>query len=119
MSTLEDVNRLKLWDYRIQHFDGSRLLVIGDNDLTYHHEVELVFTDVYHINCDVDFHHPQFFEMGSCGCGCGAFFTGIQAEDKDFAIAAEKLEVSLGTVFHYRCKDLQPGERIASWVDTD
>lgn len=95
------------------------MLMIGDNNLTYHHEVELIFTDVVHIRCDINVYHPQFSNLGSCPCGCEAIVIGIQAEEADFEIAAEKLEIVTGTVFHYHRRNLQPGERIAQWVDTD
>ena len=116
MSTLIDANNLKLWDYRIQHFDGSELLVIGSNNLVYYHDVELVFTDVCRIDCAINFHPPQFHDFGPCPCGCGASQYHIQAEDSEFTIAAEKLEIVLGTVFHYQRNELKPGERIAPWV---
>ena len=119
MPSLDEVNALKLWDYQIQHFDGSRLLVIGGNDLTYYHDVELVFTGVVHISCDTNFSHPQFSDSGSCHCVCGAYRTGIKTDEADFAIVAENREIIIGTVFHYQRKDLKPGERIAPWVDVD
>lgn len=116
MSTLEAVNELRLFDYRIQHFDGWQLLVIGDHDLTHHHHVELISTDVQHIHSDIEFYHPKFRDLGPCLCGCTGRRLGIQADRSNFEIISAKLEIVIGNVYHYNRENIEPGERIALWV---
>lgn len=113
---LEKVNELQFFNYRLQHFDGWKLYVIGDNDLSYHHGVELILTGVKHITCDVDFYHPVFRHLGSCVCGCSGQRLGIQTDSGSFEIVFDGLEIVTGVVFHYQRPNLQPGERIASWI---
>lgn len=40
MRDLEDLNR-RWWDWQADRWDGSGLRLIADNDLTYHHSVEV------------------------------------------------------------------------------
>jgi hypothetical protein len=33
------------WDWQVDRWDASAFRLIADNDLTYHHSVEVTFTD--------------------------------------------------------------------------
>jgi hypothetical protein len=116
MQTLADINELRLSTYQLQEFDGCRLLIVGDHDLSYHHQVELIFFDVQHIKCDVEFYDPVFQLLGPCHCGCGSQRIGIRADGGSFEITAAGYQIVTGLVFHYDRENLQPGERIAPWV---
>ena len=59
MRDLEELNR-RWWDWQADRWDGSGLRLIADNDLTYHHSVEVTFTDVVWVACADLFHHPVF-----------------------------------------------------------
>ena len=48
------------WDRRVDLWDSSTLRLIADNDLTYHHSVEVSFTDVAWVATADTFHHPTF-----------------------------------------------------------
>ena len=48
------------WDWRVDLWDSSTLRLIADNDLTYHHSVEVSFTDVAWVAAADTFHHPAF-----------------------------------------------------------
>lgn len=48
------------WDWQVDRWDVSGLRLIADNDLTYHHSVEVTFTDVVWASCSDLFHHPGF-----------------------------------------------------------
>lgn len=54
---IEELNR-RWWDWQADRWDGSGLRLIADNDLTYHHSVEVTFTDVVWVACADLFHHP-------------------------------------------------------------
>ena len=55
MLTLSELNAMQLTKYRIQQFDGELLFVVGDDDLSCHHQVEITFRGVQHIHCDIEF----------------------------------------------------------------
>ena len=48
------------WDWEVRRWDASALCLIADNDLSYHHSVEVTFTDVVWTACADMFHHPAF-----------------------------------------------------------
>ena len=48
------------WDWQVELWDGSAFRLIADNDLTYHHSVEVTFTDVVWVASADLFHHPVF-----------------------------------------------------------
>ena len=48
------------WDWQVDRWDVSAFRLIADNDLTYHHSVEVTFTDVVWVSCADMFHHPGF-----------------------------------------------------------
>ncbi|WP_109595960.1 hypothetical protein [Actinoplanes xinjiangensis] len=56
LMTLND----RWWDWQVDRWDVSGLLLVADNDLTYHHSVEVTFTDVVWVSCTDLFHHPVF-----------------------------------------------------------
>lgn len=48
------------WDWDVLHFDGSQLRLAAGHDLTYHHGLEVVFTDVTYMACPTQFRDPRF-----------------------------------------------------------
>lgn len=59
---MRDITELshRWWDWQVAAWDGPGLRLIADNDLTYHHSVEVTFTDVAWVACADLFHHPVF-----------------------------------------------------------
>jgi hypothetical protein len=49
------------WDWMVQSWDGWRLRLVADNDLTYHHLVEVDFLDAAYVRVPLRvFSHPMF-----------------------------------------------------------
>ena len=48
------------WDWQVDLWDSSTLRLIAGNDLTYHHSVEVAFSDVAWVATADTFHHPTF-----------------------------------------------------------
>jgi hypothetical protein len=113
----DDVNRLSaagIDEFRIDSFDGFRLVLIGSADLSYYHDVEVAFTDVGFIRCPTNFYEPRFRDAGKTDDGVRF---EISTDEGNFEIVAGTALVSVGKVYHYDRGDaLQPGERIAPWV---
>ncbi len=113
MGTLEEVNRLAasgMSEFRILSYDGWRLLVVGSFDLCYYHDVELTFTDVAHINCPTDFHWPMFSDAGLSPCHERRRFA-IRADDGEWEVIAEAVEVAIDKVYHHDREQDEPNER--------
>jgi hypothetical protein len=101
-------------EFRIESFDGSRLVLIGSFDLCYYHDVEVTFTEAAFIRCPTYLREPKFREAGKTEDGMRFEIT---TDEGTFEIAAESAAVGVGKVYHYdRGAQLQPGERIAAWV---
>ena len=50
------------WDWTVLGYDGSRLTLAAGHDVTYHHGLEVVFTDTLYVRCPMDFADPAFRE---------------------------------------------------------
>jgi len=48
------------WDWQIDLWNASVFRLVADNDLTYHHCVEVTFTDAAWVGCADMFQHPAF-----------------------------------------------------------
>jgi hypothetical protein len=48
------------WDWRVDKWDSATLRLIADNDLTYHHAVEVAFANPAYVACPAEFSHPRF-----------------------------------------------------------
>jgi hypothetical protein len=121
MGKLEEVNRLAssgMSEFRIESYDGLRLLLVGSFDLCYYHDIELAFTDVAHINLPTEFYEPEFADVGQCQCDCCKRRRfAVRAEGSVWEVIAQAVDVVIGKVYHYdRGDELKPGERIADWV---
>lgn len=112
MGTFEEVNRLAasgMSEFRIQSYDGWRLLVVGSFDLCYYHDVEVTFTDIAHINCPTEFSWPTFSDAGPSPCRERRRFA-IRADDGVWEIIAKAVEVGIGKVYHHDRERGQSGE---------
>ena len=112
-----EVNRLSaagMDEFRLESFDGSRLLVIGSADLCYYRDAEITFVDVAFIRCPTSFREARFREAGRTQDGTRF---EVRTAGGMFEIVAASASATLGKVYHYdRGSQLQPGERVAPWV---
>ncbi|WP_436532471.1 hypothetical protein [Actinoplanes sp. HUAS TT8] len=119
------------WDWEVHQFDGSRLRLAADNDLTYAHGLEVVLTDLAYMACPTQFTNPRFREPTPAERRlvqrhCGDEPAVILAFDVESAhrldewlpclIAADAIQVVPGTVYRYWRDDLKPGERLSHWA---
>ena len=68
----DEVNQLStdgVDEFRIDAYDGSRLVLIGSFDLCYYHDVEVTFTEVAFIRCPTYFGVPKFRTAGTTDNG--------------------------------------------------
>lgn len=118
------------WDWELLSSNGSELRLAAGNDLTYHHTLELVFTDVAYLACPARFSHPRFREPTPAERDLVRRYVGgdppvliafdIEAMmgegDLPGLIAAESVEAVPGLVYRYWRDGLKPGERLAPFV---
>ncbi|MER7333668.1 MULTISPECIES: hypothetical protein [unclassified Micromonospora] len=118
------------WDWDVLHFDGSQLRMAAGLDLTYHHGLEVVFTDVAYLACPTQFWDPRFREptldeRALVRRHVGQESPVIVAFDVDAPdggdplsclVAAESVGVVPGLVYRYWRDNLAAGERLAPHV---
>jgi len=124
-----ELNAREFWDFSVPSLEVDVLTIIGGNDLSYSHAVEIVFSEVTFISLPTYFSHALFRLAsreevsalrdrneieGTVFCIVAEHGNGSDGP-KHF-VAASRVECRFGTVFHYRRENLQPGERIAPWV---
>lgn len=115
------------WDWDVLHFDGSELTLAAGHDLTYHHGLEVVFTDVAYMAFPTQFQDPSFRAPTRAERDLIIRYVGeeppvivafdveaVAGEGTLFClVAAESVSVVPGTVYRYRRDDLAAGERLA------
>ncbi|WP_295619690.1 hypothetical protein [Chamaesiphon sp. GL140_3_metabinner_50] len=120
---MEAVNRLNnlLSSYdecSLSSFDGCRLVIIGDFDLTYHHAFEAEFVEVSYINCPTYFYAQVFrlatsderkkleFELANY-INLEDYIFCIESDERHFFIAAESLIIREGSIPHHQADNFK------------
>jgi hypothetical protein len=115
------------WDWDVLHFDGTQLRLAAGHDLTYHHGLEVVFTDVDYLACPTRFQDPRFRQptldellmvrrhVGEEPAVVVAFdIEALVGSDLlPCLVAAGSVEVVSGQVYRYWRDNLAVGERLA------
>ncbi|MFG2758956.1 hypothetical protein [Streptomyces wuyuanensis] len=117
------------WDWEVMAWDTTGFRLAAAHDLTYHHGLELVFTEPAFVSCPAVFHDPVFRAptgdevlrvtrlMGEAPAVLVAFEADANGtEPVPCLVAAERLEVVHETVLRYWRDDAAPGQRFAPWV---
>lgn len=108
------------WDWELLSLDRDVLTLAAGPDLTYHHDLEVVFRDVSYLACPTFFQDPVF-RAPTAEERRRAPDAVVVAFDHDEAtrpglIAAASVEVVPGLVYRYHRDDPAPGARFATWV---
>lgn len=117
------------WDWDVIAWHPGELRLATGPDLTYAHDLELVFGDPSLVVCPAAFQDPVFREptpdeLRSVARRLGETPPVLVTFDADAGgpdpvpclITAERLDLVRGTVYRYRRERLAAGERLASWV---
>ncbi|MFF3560772.1 hypothetical protein ACFYXS_12130 [Streptomyces sp. NPDC002574] len=117
------------WDWEVVAWQPGEFRLAAGHDLTYHHGLELVFTDPLIVTCPASFHDPAFRaptpdEVLTVARQLGERPPVLVAFEADAGgpgpvsclVAAERLDVVHGTVLRHWRADAAPGQRFAPWV---
>ena len=94
-------------DFRIKCFDGGQLYIVGSFDLSYYHEIEIVFYDVFEIVMET------FVQIGFSKSSQPPFQCDVTDDnmakiiitddaDKKHFIICERVDGTIGTVKYYK-----------------
>lgn len=126
----QEIRKEKWFDFHVTHYGGGRLTVAGSTDLTYSHNLEIVFDEVFFVSgifagwrsdtAHVVFSLPgnerdlnQKFEIEQ---GYQLFIFMANDFKNDFIVAAKNVSFNTNTVYYYNRSDLKENERIADFV---
>lgn len=133
VSEIDHEIRLNEWfDFHVLEYDGYRLSIGGGKDLTYSHELEIIFEDVFFASIFFDGWHSDTkrpvielptetlnkelnlkFEIQQ---GFQIFIIHPEDFKNKIYIAAKTLNYKKETVFYYDRQELKDNERIADFV---
>jgi hypothetical protein len=118
------VESTNITDFSVSRFDGSSLLLIGSSDLSYYHEAEVLFTDVFYIQLYTPCLWSPRLRYAKAEEVAQFPHLEIDQGERLFAISSYSHEPrpiyfigardveGRSMVFHYHREDLQPGEEI-------
>ncbi|WP_405659940.1 hypothetical protein OG379_05590 [Streptomyces sp. NBC_01166] len=116
-------------DWDVVTWDGGQLRLAADHDLTYHHGLELIFSEPIFVSCPSGFRDPVFRspspdELLKVTRQLGEMPTNVVAFEADAGgqepvsclIATERLDIVQETVLRCWREDAGPDQRFARWV---
>jgi hypothetical protein len=118
------------WDWEIIGWERGTLCLAAGWDLTYHHDLEVRFSEVAYVACPESFSDPVFREPSGAEQALLRHLDGdgplhVYAFDVEppggngnmaCVIVAASVDVVPGVVYRYWRDELLPGERRAPWV---
>ena len=119
------VESTNITDFSVSRFDGSTLLLIGSSDLSYYHEAEVLFTDVFYLQLYTPCLWSPRLRYATAEEVARFPHLEIDQGERLFAISsysheprpiyfigARNVEARRCMAYHYNRENLQPGEEI-------
>ncbi|MGG7670784.1 hypothetical protein ACQ4OC_19415 [Yersinia sp. J1] len=108
-------------DFSVFLYERGRLVIVGSDDLSYYHNLEITIETPSYINgvmdwsCDLDegFMKISIQDNGSQKLSTLEFYSD---DELKFKVVGESISVNFDTVFYYKRDNLSTGERLAYWV---
>ncbi|WP_120807076.1 hypothetical protein [Yersinia sp. IP36721] len=108
-------------DFSVFLYERGRLVIVGSDDLSYYHNLEITIETPSYINgvmdwsCDLDegFMKISIQDNGSQKLSTLEFYSD---DELKFKVVGESISVNFDTVFFYKRDNLSTGERLAYWV---
>lgn len=108
-------------DFSVFLYEKNQLVIVGSDDLSYYHTLEIIIESPSFINgvmdwsCDLD---EEFIKLstyvdGSFEISVLEFYSDSELK---FRTSAEKISVNFDIVFYYKKENLNIGERLAYWI---
>lgn len=108
-------------DFSVFLYERGRLIIVGSDDLSYYHNLEITIETLSYINgvmdwsCDLDddFMKISIQDDGSKKLSILEFYSDNELK---FKVVGESISINFDTVFYYERDNLRTGERLAYWV---
>lgn len=125
----KEIRRHEWFDFYVIGFDGIRLTIAGGTDLTYYHNLEIIFENVFFVSCYFQEWHSntsqqifmlnndkKWYEKLGLEHECQVFVFKTEDDLSDMIIAAKNVTFNTDTVYYYDRAGLKKNERIAGFV---
>ena len=127
------IRQKRLWfDFHVLSYDGRKLIIAGSEDLTYYHQLEVIFEDVFFFSGYFDEWHsdtsqPVFILPNletelklnleyEIVAGNHLFIFKTEDHNNDVIISARKVSFNTDNVLYYFREDLKENQRLADFV---
>ncbi|MGQ7746882.1 hypothetical protein ACUNDQ_22130 [Pectobacterium brasiliense] len=106
-------------DFSIFLYDRERLIIVGSDDLSYYHTLEIIIELPSFVQgilgwpCDVN---DGFIKISKSHLGDEFIVEFYSDDDFTFKVIGEYISINFDTVFYYKREDLKLGERLAYFI---
>ncbi|AFI92510.1 hypothetical protein EXT68_17095 [Pectobacterium parmentieri] len=120
VSAIKEHDWKQSWlDFSVFLYDRERLIIVGSNDLSYYHTLEIIIESPSFVQgildwpCDVN---HDFIKISKDNLE-DEFIINFHSDDEfTFKAIGKHISINFDTVFYYKREDLKPGERLAYFV---
>jgi hypothetical protein len=128
------IRKNKWFDFHVLQYDSRKMIVAGGADLTYYHNLELIFEDIFFVSAYFNGWHTDTdkavieipdvklnkdlnikFDIEQ---GYQLFIIHTEDYNNDIYIAAKRLTFNTDTVYYYEREGLKENERLADFIKT-
>lgn len=108
-------------DFSLFLYEKTKLVIVGSDDLSYYHTLEIIIEGPSYINGVIDWScdlNEEFIKLStyvddSCEISVLEFYSDSELK---FRTTAERISVNFDIVFYYKKENLNIGERLAYWI---
>jgi len=100
---LARINAMALWDFTAAALDNGDVLVMGSNNFTYYHDLELTFSGVFFSELPATFRHALFRLDRSVTDRVCVWANAVgpdHLDERDFEIQAAGMTARIGKVVY-------------------
>lgn len=121
IDSIKEHNWKESWlDFSVFHYEKNQLTIVGSDDFSYYHNVEIIIENPSYINgvmdwsCDIE---DNFISLVKHNNDKEIFELEFYSDSElKFKVILASLSVNFDTVYYYKRGDLKAGERLAYWV---
>lgn len=126
------IRKNKWFDFHVLQYDGHKMIIGGGADLTYYHNLELIFEDIFFVSAYFNGWHTDtskpVIEIPDSSLiqdlntkfdieqGYQLFIIHTEDYSNDIYIAAKNLTFNTDTVYYYEREGLKENERLADLI---
>ncbi|AOR63393.1 hypothetical protein [Pectobacterium wasabiae] len=120
VSAIKEHDWKQSWlDFSVFLYDRERLIIVGSEDLSYYHTLEIIIElpsfvqGILDWPCDVN---HNFIKISKNHLEDEFIIEFYSDDEFTFKAIGKYISINFDTVFYYKREDLKPGERLAYFI---